>query len=88
MQGALRAEPILNLGHVLPIPYLPTEKEVKKPCGFLRIFGYFLCAQKVPKDAQEAHGFLTSFPVGKRVIYRTWSKLCIDLFSAPLPLTL
>ena len=41
-------ETILNLGHVLPIPYLPTQKEVKKPCGFLRIFGYFLCAQKVP----------------------------------------
>ena len=40
---------ILHLGHVLPIPYLPTEKEVKKPCGFLHIFGYFLCALKVPR---------------------------------------
>ena len=38
------AETILNLGHVLLKPYLPTGKEVKKPSGFLRIFEYFLCA--------------------------------------------
>ena len=51
LQGALNvgAETILNLGHVLLKPYLPTGKEVKKPSGFLRIFGYFLCAQKAPR---------------------------------------
>ena len=27
--------------------------------------GYFLLAQKVPKDAQETDGFLTSFSAGK-----------------------
>ena len=48
--------------------------------------GYFLLAQKVPKDAQETDGFLTSFPVDKRGVYRTWAKCSIDFRSAPLPL--
>ena len=51
------AETILNLGHVLLKPYLPTGKEVKKPSGFLRIFGYFLCAQKVTR---RGHGHADS----------------------------
>ena len=51
------AETILNLGHVLLKPYLPTGKEVKKPSGFLRIFGYFLCAQKVTR---QGHGHADS----------------------------
>ena len=33
-------------------PYLPTGKEVQKPCGFLRIFGDFLCEQKVARRRQ------------------------------------
>ncbi len=40
---------ILSFGHILQIPNLSTGKEVQKPYGFLRIFGYFLCAQKVPR---------------------------------------
>ena len=64
LQGALNvgAETILNLGHVLLKPYLPTGKEVKKPSGFLRIFGYFLCAQKVPRR-RHGHADFTTDPV-------------------------
>ena len=54
------AETILNLGHVLLKPYLPTGKEVKKPSGFLRIFGYFLCAQKVTRRRHGPADFTTN----------------------------
>ena len=54
------AETILNLGHVLLKPYLPTGKEVKKPSGFLRIFGYFLCAQKVTRRGHGPADFTTN----------------------------
>ena len=40
---------ILNLGIVLPKPHMPTGKEVQKPCGFWRAFGYFSRAGKVPR---------------------------------------
>jgi len=63
------------------------ELEVKSAGPCLRR-GTFCAHRKYPKMRKKPDGFLTSFPVGKRVIYRTWSKLCIDLFSAPLPLTL
>lgn len=54
------AETILNLGHVLLKPYLPTGKEVKKPSGFLRIFGYFLCAQKGTRQGHGPADFTTN----------------------------
>ena len=59
------AETILNLGHVLLKPYLPTGKEVKKPSGFLRIFGYFLCAQKVPRRRHGPADFTSNSPQKK-----------------------
>ena len=59
------AETILNLGHVLLKLYLPTGKEVKKPSGFLRIFGYFLCAQKVPPPEAWTSRFYHQFPPKK-----------------------
>ena len=46
------------------------KKQGRGPCDRMRPSrppgAYFLYAQKVTKDAQEADGFLTSFPVGKR----------------------
>ena len=53
--------------------------------------GYFLCAQKVTKDAQDAQetdGFLTSFPADKWDFGKTWPKCSIVSTFAPLPLML
>ena len=59
-------ETLLNLGQVLLKPYLPTGKEVKKPSGFLRIFGYFLCAQKVTRRRHGHADFTTNSPQKNR----------------------
>ena len=48
--------------------------------------GYFLCAQKVPKDAQEPNGFLISFPVDKRGICRM-RPMCPAAMFAKFPLS-
>mgnify|MGYP007021780059 CR=1 FL=1 len=75
------AETILNLGHVLLKPYLPTGKEVKKPSGFLRIFGSFLCAQKGTRRRHGPANFTTNSPkkepdrCGHRPLQILWIKI-------------
>ena len=44
---------ILSLGHVLQISHLSTKKEVQKPYGFWRAFGYFSRVGKVPRRRQD-----------------------------------
>ncbi len=47
------AETIQNLGYGLPKILLADRKGSQETIGFLRIFGYFLCAQKVPRRRQD-----------------------------------
>ena len=46
-------ETIQSLGHVLQISRLSTKKEVQKPYGFWRAFGYFSRVGKVPRRRQD-----------------------------------
>ena len=52
-------ETIQSLGHVLQISRLSTKKEVQKPYGFWRAFGYFSRVGKVPPPEAEPADSIT-----------------------------
>ena len=68
-------ETIQSLGHVLQISRLSTKKEVQKPYGFWRAFGYFSRVGKVPRRRQDKPIQLP-FPPKKKQSRTSHALLC------------
>lgn len=69
-------ETIQSLGHVLQISRLSTKKEVQKPYGFWRAFGYFSHAGKVTRRRQDTP-ILCAIPPPERQILKTTRNIII-----------